>query len=106
MSMSAFQTKALPALQIETVALLASSSVLYFPLDTTVQPRDARARSWAALGPAFGAAACGAAFGADVAAEAMVGATMIGIPRIPIVTRAIRSRLRTGASITKDCQID
>jgi hypothetical protein len=82
--MSAFQTYDLPALQIDTIAVLASSSVLYLPLETVEQPFFTRARSWAADGPAGFVAADA------IGTTATVAATR---PRTRIATLSFR---RTG----------
>src|SRR5438045_1492205 len=82
--MSAFQTYDLPALQIDTIAFFASSSVLYLPFDTVVQPFFTRASSWAADGPA-----------GWVAADA-IGTTATVAATRPNTNSAILSFLRTG----------
>src|SRR2546423_12331810 len=87
MSMSAFQKKAVPDLQMLTVALPASSSVLYLPFEATEQVL-VFASSCAAVGGAFGVA-----FGV---VAAWADAAIRGSDTTPRVTRARRSRRMGG----------
>src|SRR5438874_10760925 len=86
--MSAVHTKAEPALQIETVALLASSSVLKLPFETLVQPFAMRAFSWAMVGPAAG--------WTPVVVAAIAAGTVIDATTRPATRMAILSFRRTG----------